>query len=123
MDSEMISFWGRRLAPETLNSVMRNRVCFKGDDNAIKGMFGDSEKEYTVKVQFKHCWEYGTPEECATDEEAVAFWSTSGIYIYVNDFHQYTDLKNQTEPLQWTTNLKAVSISWTAPTVLKYRLE
>ena len=83
----MTAYWARRIPPDFLDYVMANRVCFKGDDNAIKGMYGDGTNEYHVTLKFFHCWEHRASEECATNEEALNFWGNPGLEIFVNDFH------------------------------------
>jgi len=67
-------------------------------------MLGDLNKT-TVNIKFKHCYMEENTENCASDEEAAAFWTNPHLYVYVNDFHRFSDLRNQTDPLQWTTNL------------------
>ena len=43
--------------------------------------------------------------------------------IYANDFHQFVDLKNQSDPLQWTTNLHEFNFTYPVNYILKYKLE
>ena len=31
--------------------------------------------------------------------------------VYLNDFHHFVDLKNQTDPLQWTTNIVILNLT------------
>ncbi len=91
-----------------------NINCVNSDFNAIKGMELDSDKFLSVTMKFEHCWQSRrASEECATDEEASRFWATPGLKIFVNDFHQYTDVRNQTDPLQWTSNSQKISMDTT----------
>ena len=54
-------------------------------------------------IEFEHCWQFEQDsQKCETDENAIDFWK--GNTIYVQDLQKFADVKDEANPLQWTSN-------------------
>ena len=79
-------------------------MCIDNDDenNAIKQLASETTSN-EVLITLEYCWETAEdPDDCLPVETARQMFAAP---VYINDFHHFVNLKNQTDPLQWTTNL------------------
>ena len=53
-----------------------NKSAYIQSEEAFENQFG------AITIKIEHCIEYESPENCASEEEAIRFWSTYNKPIF-----------------------------------------